>query len=75
MAVALDGGDSSAATGPLGGPIQTVLDSPRIAPAPAGCGKTWETWRIPLEEYAQLCRTKSRFRWIQNRPSWNIKAE
>ena len=28
MAVALDGGDSSAATGPLGGPVQTVLGQP-----------------------------------------------
>jgi hypothetical protein len=64
MAVAVDGGDPSAATVPLGGTVQTVLDSPRIAPAPANCGKTWDTRRIPLEEYAQLCRTQSRFRWI-----------
>ena len=35
MAVAVDGGDPSAATVPLGGTVQTVLDSPRIAPAPA----------------------------------------
>jgi hypothetical protein len=28
------------------------------------CGKTWNTRRIPLEEYARLCRTQSRFRWI-----------
>ena len=82
------------------------------------CGRTWNTRRIPLEQYAQLCRTQARFRWmplaaaalvvlgrafsgillaaiaamvwstfgrplwkrryvnaIQNRPSWNIKAE
>ena len=35
MAVAVDGGDPSAVTVPLGGTVQTVLDSPRIAPAPA----------------------------------------
>jgi hypothetical protein len=28
------------------------------------CGRTWDTRRIPLEEYVQLCRTQSRFRWI-----------
>jgi hypothetical protein len=28
------------------------------------CGKTWNTRRIPLEEYAQLRRTQMRFRWI-----------
>ena len=35
MAVAVDGGDPSATAVPLGGTVQTVLDSPRIAPAPA----------------------------------------
>ena len=35
MAVAVDGGDPSAVTVPLGGTVQTVLESPRIAPAPA----------------------------------------
>src|SRR5580692_7387868 len=34
MAVAVDGGDPSAVTVPLGGTLQTVLDSPRIAPPP-----------------------------------------
>ncbi len=28
------------------------------------CGKTWNTRRIPLEEYAKLCRTQLRFRWL-----------
>ncbi|HEY2655393.1 MAG TPA: hypothetical protein VGI55_06360 [Solirubrobacteraceae bacterium] len=28
------------------------------------CGKTWDTGRIPVDEYAQLCRTQARFRWI-----------
>jgi len=28
------------------------------------CGKTWDTRRIPLDDYAQLCRTQARFRWI-----------
>src|SRR5205807_6256849 len=35
MAVAVDGGDPSAITVPLGGTVETVLASPRIAPAPA----------------------------------------
>src|SRR5947209_14190166 len=35
MAVAVDGGDPTAVTVPLGGTVQTVLESPRIAPAPA----------------------------------------
>src|SRR5579862_3827945 len=35
MAVAVDGGDPSAVTVPLGGTVETVLESPRIAPAPA----------------------------------------
>ena len=35
MAVAVDGGDPSATAVPLGGTVQTVLDSPRIVPAPA----------------------------------------
>ena len=35
MAVAVDGGDPSATTVPLGGTVETVLASPRIAPAPA----------------------------------------
>ena len=28
------------------------------------CGRTWDTRRIPLEQYAQLCRTQARFRWL-----------
>ena len=28
------------------------------------CGRTFDTRRIPLAEYAQLCRTQARFRWI-----------
>ena len=28
------------------------------------CGRTWDTRKIPLEEYAQLCRTQARFRWL-----------
>ena len=28
------------------------------------CGRTWNTRRIPLEQYAQLCRTQARFRWM-----------
>src|SRR3989440_94918 len=35
MAVAVDGGDPSATTVPLGGTVETVITSPRIAPAPA----------------------------------------
>ena len=35
MAVAVDGGDPSATAVPLGGTVETVLASPRIAPAPA----------------------------------------
>ena len=35
MAVAVDGGGPSAVTVPLGGTVQTVLESPPIAPAPA----------------------------------------
>lgn len=28
------------------------------------CGRTWDTRRIPLDQYAQLCRTQARFRWM-----------
>jgi hypothetical protein len=28
------------------------------------CGRTWNTRRIPLEEYADLRRTQLRYRWI-----------
>ncbi|MBV9364759.1 MAG: hypothetical protein JOY89_10995, partial [Solirubrobacterales bacterium] len=35
MAVAVDGGDPSATAVPLGGTIETVIASPRIAPAPS----------------------------------------
>lgn len=28
------------------------------------CGRTWNTRRIPLEEYAHLRRTQLRYRWI-----------
>jgi hypothetical protein len=28
------------------------------------CSRTWNTRRIPLEQYAQLCRTQMRFRWL-----------
>ena len=28
------------------------------------CSRTWNTRRIPLEQYAQLCRTQARFRWM-----------
>jgi hypothetical protein len=28
------------------------------------CDTTWNTRRIPVEEYAQLCRAQLRFRWI-----------
>jgi len=28
------------------------------------CDRTWDTRKIPLEEYAALFRTQQRFRWI-----------
>jgi hypothetical protein len=30
-----------------------------------GCGRTWNTRRIPADEYAAIRRTQLRFRWTQ----------